>query len=255
MQLNAGTWLEYFANNQKDRIEPDWKAPVNVPETARSALYQSLREFQLGDGGGPASLIAFNAEVFRSQSEATRQIVDCWFEEEKEHSRLLGGLLARFSVPSIDHHWSFSLFCFLRRVLGVAFELQILTLTELVSTSYYSLLRKHCPDTAVKEVCALILRDEFGHVRFHNARLAADGKGRSCGVNRLWRAQFWCCGFASASVLWVSHGRCIKLLGGSTGEFYRNVALQIGRFLYLLARQEEAKQLRWSVAQVSDQRL
>jgi len=243
MSLNAHIWLEHFARNQLDRTEPDWEAPVNVPNAARAALFQSLREFQLGDGGGPASLIAFNAETYRSQSDEIQQIVDCWFNEEKEHSRLLGGLLQRFNVSSIDSHWSFSLFCSLRKHLGVAFELQILTLTELVSTSYYSLLRKHCRDKAVRDVCGLILRDEFGHVRFHNARLAANG---SLHLRKFWRFQFWFCGYAAATVLWISHGKCIRLLGGSTPEFYRNVSHQIRHFLSALDNATERANLSWN---------
>lgn len=231
MQLNTDFWRGYFSDNQRDRAEPDWHAPVTVPKSARAALFQSLREFQLGDGGGPASLIAFNAERFRCQSSDIQSIVDSWFKEEKEHSRLLGGLLQRFGVEPIHSHWSFSLFCTLRKTLGVSFELQILTLTELVSTSYYSVLRCHCMDKAVRDVCALILRDEYGHVRFHNARLAAQ-YAKQGGVRRAyWRLQFWLCGYAAATVLWSSHGKCIRQLGGTTGEFYRNVTHQIKAFI------------------------
>jgi hypothetical protein len=231
MQLNTDYWRGYFSSNQRNRPEPDWQAPVAVPRIARAALFQSLREFQLGDGGGPASLIAFDAESYRSQSVEIESIVDSWFNEEKEHSRLLGGLLQRFGVPPIKSHWSFSLFCALRKTLGVSFELQILTLTELVSTSYYSLLRKHCDDIAVGDVCGLILRDEYGHVRFHNARLAQKCATHGRFRQAAWRLQFRVCGYMAATVLWSSHGKCIRLLGGSTGEFYCNVRHQIKGFI------------------------
>ena len=36
----------------------------------------------------------------------------------------------------------------------------------------YRLLRRHCGDVALIQMCALILRDEAGHIRFHRDRLA-----------------------------------------------------------------------------------
>jgi hypothetical protein len=234
--LNTQHWIEHFQRNQENRPEPDWEAALDVPSRAYGALLQSLREFELGDGGGPASLIAFNAESFRGSSPDIRKIVDLWFMEEKEHSRLLGGAVSRLGGEPIDSHWSFRLFCFLRHRLGVRFELQILTLTELVSTSYYTLLRSYCADRALCDVFGLILRDESGHVSFHNDRLAADGASgrgiRGC----LWGLQFFVCGYGAATVLWISHGRCLRLLGASTGEFYGNVRRQIRRFVGRLNR-------------------
>lgn len=232
--LDTKYWIQRFARNKLNRPEPDWDAPIDIPDHVRPALIKSLQEFQLGDGGGPASLIAFNADAFRLSSEDMRQIVALWFKEEEEHSRLLGGMLDRLGVESIKGHWSFSLFCGLRHWLGVAFELQILTITELVSTSYYTLLRRHSTDPALRAVCSLILRDESGHVRFHNDRLAAAGRSRLTWLGRLWSLQFWLCGFAAGTVLWISHGRCIRRLGGSTREFYANIEHQIGRFLLTL---------------------
>jgi hypothetical protein len=39
-------------------------------------LVRSLEQFQLGDGGGPACLIAYDAERFRSISDGVRTLVD-----------------------------------------------------------------------------------------------------------------------------------------------------------------------------------
>lgn len=234
--LDTDYWIRRFEQNQRNRPEPPWDAPLVIPEEIRADLVRSLQEFQLGDGGGPATLIAFDAKQFTGQSQAIGKIVEMWFNEEEEHSRLLGGMLERLGVESIEGHWSFSLFCLLRRRLGVRFELQILTLTELVSTSYYTLLRRHSKDPALRGVCALILRDESGHVRFHNDRLAAAGHSRKTGFGKLWAMQFWLCGFAAASVLWASHHPCIRGLGGTTREFYANVHFQISRFLGNLDR-------------------
>ena len=199
----------------------------------------SLEQFQLGDGGGPASLIAHNAERFRGSSDEVRTLVDLWFAEEREHSRLLSCAVRRFGGRLIKSHWSFSAFCATRRVLGVWFELQVLLLTEIVSTGYYRVLRRHINDTAVRAMCSLILRDEAGHVAFHRARLAAEEKG--AGVEGLaWQVQFWLCGFAAATMLWVNHRHCLEAIGGTRAEYYGEVRFEISRFLRRLARDRVA---------------
>ena len=238
--LNPSTWIYRFRRNKAHRPEPAWHLPVDVPVAARAALLRSVCEFQLGDGGGPAALIAWNARKFRDQSPAMREVVDLWFAEEKEHSRLLGALLDRLGGKPITGHWSFSLFCGIRRVCGVAVELQVLTLTELVSTAYYLELRRLCPDPALRDVCGLILRDEAGHVAFHNDRLAADGRAPLGPGGSIWSLQFWLCGMAAATVLWSSHGRCLRALGGSRAAFFRECRRQISRFLTKLALKKVA---------------
>ena len=110
-----------------------------------------------------------------------RTLVDLWFAEEKEHSRLLSGAVRRFGGRLIKSHWSFTAFCACRRILGVRFELQVLLLTELVSTAYYRVLRRHINDEPVRAMCSLILRDEAGHVAFHRARLAASNSASARG--------------------------------------------------------------------------
>lgn len=232
-------WIAHFRENGSERPEPRWKAPVEVDDEAHASLTQSLREFQLGDGGGPASLIAFDAKRFCSR-EGMQVLHDLWFAEEAEHSRLLLGALERLGGEPIKGHWSFSLFCLFRRWLGVAFELQILTVTELSSSSYYSLLRRHCRDCALVDVWSLILRDEAGHVRFQCDRLAAQGRSRRTLWGRLWALQFRGCGWVAATVLWISHGGCLKRLGATRREYYRSVGRQFTSFLGRLDRKAAA---------------
>jgi hypothetical protein len=235
-------WIIRFRRNRQHRPEPAWHLPLEVPAAALAPLIRSIREFQLGDGGGPAALIAWNAGKFRDQSAGMRELVDLWFAEEREHSRLLGRLLERLGGQPIRSHWSFRLFCGVRKVGGVVFELQVLTLTELVSTAYYKELRRLCPDPALRDVCALILRDEAGHVAFHNDRLAAAGRSPLGPAGSVWSLQFWLCGMAAATVLWSSHGRCLRALGGSRAAFFQEAKRQLSRFLTRLALKQVVAQ-------------
>ena len=229
--LNEAKWIAHFERNRLYRSEPDWSAPVSIPQPALAPLVRSLEQFRLGDGGGPASLIAHDAERFRSQSEELRAIVDFWFAEEAEHSRLLGCAVERFGGRRITSHWSFSAFCLCRRTLGVRFELQVLLLTELVSTAYYRVLLGHSPDAPLAAMCGLILRDEAGHVAFHRDRLAAQGRSPLGLGGALWQGQFWLCGHAAATMLWINHGPCLTAIGGSRAEYFQEVRWELRRFV------------------------
>jgi hypothetical protein len=170
-----------------------------------------------------------------------RKIVDYWFAEEAGHARLLGCAVRRWGGRIITWHWSFGVFCLVRQWGGVWFELQVLTLTELVSTAYYRLLRRHSPDGPLAAMCDLILRDEAGHVAFHRDRLA--------GAGRLWwRWQFIVFGYAAATMLWVNHAPCLKTLGGSRREFYREVTRQLTRFIRQVERLPVGVPAKWATA-------
>ncbi len=106
--MDHARWIEHFRRNGSNRPEPNWSAPVALPPEVLKPLLRSIEQFQLGDGGGPACLIAFDAERFRGSSPEVRALVDLWFAEEREHSRLLGGLVDRFGGRRITGHRTFS---------------------------------------------------------------------------------------------------------------------------------------------------
>lgn len=241
--MNHAKWMTHFARNRTNRPEPDWTAPINISPDVLAPMLSSIEQFRLGDGGGPASLIAHDADGFRNSATEMRAIVDAWFAEEAEHARLLGCAVRRFGGRIITSHWSFTAFCFCRRVLGVKFELQVLTLTELVSTAYYRLLRNHSPDGPLAALCELILRDEAGHVAFQRDRLAASGCPKPGLRGLLWRVQFLLFGYAAGTMLWINHAPCLTAIGGSRSEFYLEVTRQLARFVRSLRRATRAARI------------
>ena len=109
--LDAAKWIQHFQANRANRPEPEWDAPIRLQPGVVKKLLPSIEQFQLGDGGGPASLIARDAAKYRDSSKETRLLADLWFEEERRHSRLLGQAVRRFGGKEIKSHWSFSAFC------------------------------------------------------------------------------------------------------------------------------------------------
>ena len=184
-----------------------------------------------GDGGGPAYLIAWNRESLLDSDPGIRALVDLWFKEEVEHSRLLGVMLARLGGNPIESHWSFGLFCGLRRWLGVSFELYALLLTEIVSHVYYKMLHRHGGDDALRGMCRLIIRDEAGHIAFHRARLTSEAQQQGRRYGRLWEGLFRLRGLAAGTVLWMNHRGALRALGGTDREFYETIWSDMGKFI------------------------
>jgi hypothetical protein len=237
--VDVSRWLTHFRRHRERRPEPDWQAPLTLSNEVVKPLVRSLEQFQLGDGGGPAYLIAHDRERLLAQSAELRTLVDLWFAEEREHSRLLGALVERYGGQPIDGHWSFTAFCWTRRWFGVRFELTVLLLTEIVSTAYYRLLYRHGGDPALRATCRLILRDETGHVAFHRDRLARAADLRP---GPWWEARFRLLGLGAATMLWINHAPGLRAVGGSRAEFYRTVWREMSRFLRQL-RQDIASEM------------
>jgi hypothetical protein len=240
MPMNLKKWTYHFgvANRQR-RAEPHWDAPLTMTEKKRAALAATLAEYQLGDGGGPCRLIARDAEALRAADDQVREVIDLWFAEEKEHSRLLGGAVQRLRGTLITDSFAFRWFNRCRTCLGAQFEMLVLLLVEIVSTAYYHVICRHCDDHPVAHMCLLILRDEAGHVSFHRERLSST---HPQGMSWAWEARFRLLGWACAWFLWLGHGRWLKAIGASRGELFKLVNRGLERFLTRLRIAAETAQ-------------
>lgn len=229
MPMNLQKWIHHFGTaNRLNRTEPDWAAPFHLPEKKRAALAATLAEYQLGDGGGPCRLIAHDAEALKATSEEVREVVDLWFKEEAEHSRLLGGAVRRLNGVFITDSFAFRWFNRCRRLLGAQFEMLVLLIVEIVSTAYYHVICRHCDDRPIAHMCLLILRDEAGHVSFHKDRLASLHPN---GVSPAWAAGFHLLGWACTLFLWMGHGRWLRDIGVNRSEMFGLVRRGLNRFL------------------------
>lgn len=226
--MNYAHWIRHFTVNRNHRPEPDWAAPRTISEHKRAALAQSLAEYQLGDGGGECRLIGFDAEAARSVHPDAATVIDLWFREEAEHSRLLGCGLRRIEGTFITSTFGFRWFNRIRRWFGAQFEMLVLLVVEIVSTGYYRLIQRHCDDAPLAAMCALILRDEAGHIVFHRDRLGAKMGDWSCG----WRAAvIRALGVGCMSFLWLTHGRWLRAIGGTFAELRSEVSSETNAFL------------------------
>jgi hypothetical protein len=227
--MNIQSWIAHFEANRHNRAEPDWCATLSMPDGKRAALARSLAEYQLGDGGGECKLVAHDAEAFRSSGEDMDRLVDLWFAEEREHSRLLSHAVKRVAGTPVTDSFAMRLFYGCRRALGVDFELLVLLVVEIVSTGYYRVIRKYVGDDPIAAMCQLILRDEARHIDFHRDRLTA---GMPAGPSLPWSLKFRLLGEACAWFLWIGkNGHCLRTLGCPRGELFHHVRSGLANLL------------------------
>jgi hypothetical protein len=234
--MNYARWIGHFQANRLNRPEPDWNAPFNLPDTARCALAKSLAEYQLGDGGGECRLIARDANRVRGRCAEAALLIDLWFAEEREHSRLLTCAVQRLRGEFVRSTFAFRMFNRCRRLAGVDYELLVLLIVEIVSTGYYRLIERHCDDEPIAAMCRLIIRDEAAHIGFHRDRLAADGVKPGF----VWRIQFWFLAHACAAFLWLGHGRFLRVVGGRHSELFAELHDGLRAFERSLARASDS---------------
>lgn len=216
--MNLAKWILHFGiTNRIARPEPDWDRPLVIDERKRVALAATLAQYQLGDGGGPCRLIAHDAESLRAQDGDVARVIDLWFAEEAEHSRLLGEAVRRLRGTFVKDSLAFRLFNRCRRAFGTEVEMMVLLIVEIVSTAYYRLIRKNCGDEPVRQMCRLILRDEAGHITFHRERLSARYPE---GVSWGWSFAFHNLGAACAVFLWFIHGVWLRRIGIGANELF-----------------------------------
>jgi len=237
MKTNPDThqekWIRHFETNRLNRKEPEWDSPFAMEEKKRRALAASLAEYQLGDGGGPCRLIARDAERYRGSSENTKLVTDLWFREEAEHSRLLSGAVRRLGGTFVTDTFAFRQFNRVRRLMDARFEMLVLLQVEIISTVYYRVIRRHCGDQPIADMCGLILRDEAGHVSYHRDRLCRD---HPRGWNVIQQAWFYFLGYSCAAVLWLGHGRALRTIGMTNGEFFAQVRRGLRGFVRSVRR-------------------
>jgi len=225
--MNTSSWRQHYETNRTNRVEPEWNAPCLLSQAVRRELAVSLSHFQLGETGGGTFLLR---EASKESADADDlAALSLFVQEEKEHARLLACMVQRLGGKLVHRHWSHRLFKFARRAGGFRFEIQMLLTAEIVGTAYYELVNAGIQDTALNAALGLMLRDEAGHVSFHQDRLGFRWRTYLPFERVLWSGQFQALVLTALRFAWLDHGPCLRTLGYSRQDFTartRQVAIE-----------------------------
>ncbi len=234
--MNASDWIRYFMDHRQRHDAECYAWDTPLPDPSREEIRRlagSLAIFQLGESGGGTRLRRYAEALTVSHPEFAGygRAVELFIAEENGHAELLRNMVLRLGGTLLEKQWSNSVFRFVRNVLGLEFNVQVLLSAELIARGYYGLLSRQAPDEVIRSACRRITRDEVGHIAFHvwffRGRLAAWPGWRA----RLWRLQFRVLFAAAGAVVWWDHGLALRGCGVSRAVFRKKTGRACKAFL------------------------
>lgn len=219
--MNTQHWIRHFEANT--RLNHSLQLPdvsCELTDSERIALTRSIAIFQLGESGGGTRLRRYTGSIASLEGlKGYQEAVDCFVAEEQSHAVLLKRTVIHLRGTLFHKQWTNSIFRWMRDLVNLEFNIQVLLTAELIAEVYFGLLALRCKDPVVNTVAKKILRDEMGHLSFQRDFLFERLKTLTPAMLRLWRWQFQAVHFATAFVVSWDHRDCLRSLGVTPADF------------------------------------
>ena len=213
-------WRSLFARKAAELSSFPWDDEYFLTPAERELVTPSLQQFQLGEGSeGKALKRKARASAISGNDPHFLATLDLFIREEQRHSSDLGRFLDRERIPRLRRHWIDGVFRYLRKAAGLELSLSVLVTAEIIAVPYYAALAEATASPLLRALCARILDDEMGHLRYQSHNL---GKLRSL---RRWHSDFgeWVARsllmFGTVIVVWKQHRRLFEAGGYSWTRF------------------------------------
>jgi len=219
--MNTQHWISHFeANTRLNHALHLPDTACDLPDHVRSPLARSLAIFQLGESGGGTRLRRYTRSITSLENlQGYQRAVDLFVAEEQSHATLLARTVKHLRGTLLQKQWTNSIFRWMRDLVNLEFNIQVLLTAELIAEVYFGLLSLRCSDPVVQTVAKKLLRDEMGHLSFQRDFLFERLKTLAPAVQRLWRWQFKAIHFATACVVSWDHRDCLRSLNVTPADF------------------------------------
>lgn len=219
--MNTQHWINHFEANTRLNHELQLpEAPCALPDSTRIALAKSIATFQLGESGGGTRLRRYTRSIASLENlKGYQRAVDLFVAEEQSHAALLARTVTHLRGTLLQKQWTNSIFRWLRDLVNLEFNIQVLLTAELIAEVYFGLLTLRCADPVVQTVAKKLLRDEMGHLSFQRDFLFERLKTLTPAMQRLWRWQFQFIHFATSQVVAWDHRDCLRVLNITPADF------------------------------------
>ena len=231
--MNTPYWIHHYEANTRLNDAMSLPAgPCELPETIREPIARSLAVFQLGESGGGTRLKRY-AKVIAplAQFAGYQRAIDLFVAEEQSHAALLARTVTHLRGTLLQKQWTNSIFRWMRDLVNLEFNIQILLTAELVAEVYFGLLYLRCADPAVKQVSHKLLRDEMKHLEFQRQFLAERLQEFSPALRKLWCLQFRLIHRFVAGVVSFDHRDCLLAIDVSPAAFRNRCTQSLERFM------------------------
>jgi hypothetical protein len=199
-------WCSYFLANSVAADGLPWDDPQVLSSRERSAIQDSIQQFQLGEGSNGARLLrhgqAYSAATMDPDFASALAL---FVREEQRHSLCLLRFMRKQGIPPVTNHWIDNIFRLLRGLAGLELSLRVLVTAEIIAVPYYRALGRATNSPLLQTISKMILKDEASHLRFQASMLFRLGEGRAQVVQRLLRVTHRLFLLGTCFVVWVGH--------------------------------------------------
>jgi hypothetical protein len=217
-------WCEHFRANADNLLSLPWTEGANVTTEERLALAESLQDFQLGESSEGLNLRRAAAEHAVATADPDYvEAMRLFIAEEQRHSGDLGRYLDLVGIPRLKQSGTDNVFRWLRRRAGLELFITVLVTAELIGQVYYTAVYRATRCPLLRRLCAQLLRDEVGHVRFHTERLGMIDRRRPSWRSWLARGLHRMLLWGTALVVWRKHRQAFQAGGFGFADFWSAV--------------------------------
>ena len=219
--MNTQHWISHFEANT--RLNHELQLPdtaCDLPDPLRTVLARSIAIFQLGESGGGTRLRRYTRSIASLENlKGYQRAVDLFVAEEQSHAALLARTVIHLRGTLMQKQWTNSIFRWMRDLVNLEFNIQVLLTAELIAEVYFGMLALRCDDPVVQIVAKKLLRDEMGHLSFQRDFLFERLKLLTPAMQRLWHWQFRAIHLATACVVSWDHRDCLRSLNVTPADF------------------------------------
>ena len=216
------SWLDYYRDNREALLEIPWERGAEISESEHDAIWESVREFQLGESSEGKHIMHCAREfAARRRTPAYAEVIELFVREEQRHARDLGRFMDLAGIPRRARTWPDTVFRRLRQLGGLEVSISVLITAEIIAKVYYAALREATGSSVLRRICDQVLRDEHEHVRFQCDYLAVLRGKRRPALLALTGAVQRFLFFGTCLVVWKCHNRAIRKGGMGFGRFWR----------------------------------
>jgi hypothetical protein len=205
-------WRQYYEHNARSLLEIPWQLGAELTPEEKTAIAQSLKEFQAGEHSEGKHLFRHAQEYAERTGDHDYVLaIRLFIGEEQRHARDLGRFLTLNDIPLVPTTFTDRVFRRLRHLFGgLEISIAVLITAEIIAKVYYAVLREATQSAILQTLCDQILSDELRHVQFQAEQLARLRAGRS------WLGKAATMGmqrflyFGTTLVVWFFHRKAIR---------------------------------------------
>jgi hypothetical protein len=132
--LTSEQWRQYFLANAASLRAIPWHLGAQVTESEKSAIANSVREFQLGESSEGKHLIHRGKRYAIQSGDAIYPaVLGLFIAEENRHAADLGRFLDLAGIERARHAWPDVVFRWLRHRAGLELSITVLVTAEVVA--------------------------------------------------------------------------------------------------------------------------